>query len=544
MPSDLPTPPNTSSCSWERLAISASACTDFSESGILTRCGSENQLEHATERAPVYRCSARGDARTRSFLVGPFQSRVQQWHSIVASVPLLQRGDRIVHYTGDTVSARDASTPIGYPPLHMHHIHVHHLEDSDHWFETHGDYARAGDAHFDYSLASPPPGCCVVMDHSEPLLVSAQLNDVRFSTNWGGTAMAGGSNLAPTVANEMRAQESLGMMPPCTATSTPGVYRTPGGHSCSPSYSWYFRIAFEIEQPTPPMPTATSSAAAATPCRPVHKLVLGFPLDAHAQNDPLRRFDAGNRETVFVWSHKLPYGGSVVTPSHSHIHRARHGGHLLIRGQHSLEGLTGTSIDALRSSLLPQTDRIAALRSLVLERARADGTLLCHDDESQPTFVHLPEHGDGHGGHHDRQGSFVCEPFAFEAGELVTVVLFSKPVWALELELFPQHAQIFLYYEPAHTRADNGAVFSAPLVQMVSIHGYPNGYTLTDLDGALGADARSLRCIQPPTEELAPSVLDMLTSRSRGSSLLCALRESFCETRGPWSALIKCEAAE
>ena len=428
----------------------------------------------------------RNDTRTRSFLVGPFRSRVQQWHQIGVSVPLLQRGDRIVRYTGDAVSARDASTPIGYPPLHMHHIHVHHpgagddppswRQDVDHWWETHGDYARAGDDHFDYSLASPPPGCCVVMDHNEPLFVDAQLNDVRFST---GTAMAGDGGASPNLSAFVALQ---------------------------PSYSWFLRIGFEIE---PPPTTATSSTSAATaPCTPVHKIVLGFPFDEHAQHDPLARFDAGNRETVFVWTHTLPHGGTIVTPSHSHIHRARHGGHLLVRGSHTLEGLTGNSIDALRASL-PQANRIAALRSLVIDRARARGTLLCHDDENAPTFVYRPEGGDGTGGHFDRQGNFVCKPFAFGAGELVTVLLLSRPVWAWQLELFPQHAQIFLYYAAASS--SHGA---PPLVEMVPVDGYPNGYTLTDLDDTL-EDARSLRCTQPPVTSPDAWQLTLLCHHAR-----------------------------
>eukprot|EP00966_Prymnesium_polylepis_P289823 6694590-Prymnesium_polylepis.1 len=105
----------------------------------------------------------------RSFLIGPFSSSVQQWYSIAASVPLLRRGDRITRYTGDAVRASDAATPISYPPLHVHHIHVWHPKmESGHWWETHGDYARADDE-YDYSLASPPAGRCVVFDDDRPL---------------------------------------------------------------------------------------------------------------------------------------------------------------------------------------------------------------------------------------------------------------------------------------------------------------------------------------------------------------------------------------
>ena len=156
------TPPN-STCAWERLAASASACTGVN-------CGADDAFD-----APIYRCMHEG---VRSLLVGPFSSSVQQWYSIVATVPLLRRGDRITRYTGDAVGASDASTTISYPPLHVHHIHVWHPEsDSGHWWETHGDYVRVGDGRYDYSLASPPAGRCVVYDEDKPLKIDAVSND-------------------------------------------------------------------------------------------------------------------------------------------------------------------------------------------------------------------------------------------------------------------------------------------------------------------------------------------------------------------------------
>eukprot|EP00966_Prymnesium_polylepis_P264348 6106781-Prymnesium_polylepis.1 len=46
----------------------------------------------------------------------------------MAPVTLLRRGDRITSYTGDAVDAADVRTPLGFPPLHMHHIHVQREE--------------------------------------------------------------------------------------------------------------------------------------------------------------------------------------------------------------------------------------------------------------------------------------------------------------------------------------------------------------------------------------------------------------------------------
>ena len=155
-----------------------------------------------------------------------------------------------------------------------------------------------------------------------------------------------------------------------------------------------------------------------------------------------------------------------------------------LRGEHTLEGLVGGA-SVLAS--LPPTNRTATVRQIVLNRARADGSLLCSNDASEPTFVRRPESGDGMGGFFDRQGRFECEPFAFGAGELVTVLYFNRPLWATHLRVFPQHALIFIFYTPL-----DGS--RAPLDSMVSPHGSLGaGYTVTDLDGT-----RSLRCAQPP----------------------------------------------
>eukprot|EP00966_Prymnesium_polylepis_P179614 4158819-Prymnesium_polylepis.1 len=66
--------------------------------------------------------------------------------------------------------------------------------------------------------------------------------------------------------------------------------------AAAPPYAWFFRVAFEVERRT---------VSRVTPkCAPVHKLVLGYPVDEHALHDRLGRFDAGSHETVFVWTHR------------------------------------------------------------------------------------------------------------------------------------------------------------------------------------------------------------------------------------------------
>ena len=466
-------PPNTralpnTTCEWELLPP-ASTCSSDSEQVAVSLCSDLLRDASNASTVPIWRCV---HGTTRTLLVGPFRSRVQEWHSIAFSAPLLRRGDRIVRFTGDAIRADDATTTIGYPPLHVHHLHVHHWPYQSHWFETHGDYLNGAGVPADYSLSSPPAGTCVVQDDDRPITVDAQLNDVRFSS---GTAMAGDSG-------EIMSASRLAAL-----------------RATAPPFSWYLRIAFELDDDleaaanTRSSRTPAAHAAPKPPCTPVHKLILGFPMDAHAISDPLARFDAGRQETLFSWTLTLPYAGRLVPPAWFHLHRARQGGYLLLKGEHILTTLLGmqtthrAAVGALRASL-PHGNRTATLRQRILERTARDGSLLCHDDAATPSSIAFRERGDGNGGIFDRQGAIVCSPFRFDAGDVVTVVYLSRPVWAAELSPFAQHANLFFYYT---------ADAEGPTPQLVDVllADTTKGYTVIDLDGDLEG-ARSVVCEQ------------------------------------------------
>ena len=480
----VPDPPN-GSCGWERLeAWSARVCASDSEQSAWVRCAATSRTHnYHTAAAPAWRCM---NGTVRSLLVGPFRSRVQEWHSITITAPLLRRGDRIVRFTGGAVRAYDAITAIGYPPVHVHHLHVHHALES-HFFETHGDYLSASSAQHpaynmyenSYSLSSPPAGTCVVQDDAAPIEVDAQINDVRFST---GTAMAGEPSVEPSADRRPSAVR---------------ISRLEALRAASPPLTWYLRIAFDVQSDSGG--GSGHATALPPPCTPVHKLILGYPLDEHALADPLLRFDAGNRETLFTWTLTLPVSGRLAQPAWLHAHRARYGGYLLLRGAHSvtellsMQGDRRGALDNLRGSL-PPSNRTATVRAILLERAMRNGSLLCHDDPAEPTFVARAERGDGLGGIFDRQGRVVCEPFAFGASEVLTAVYLSRPVWATDLVPFPQHAQLAFYYtlDAKASSGDDGAAKRVPLIQVLQAQ----TYTVIDLDGTLEG-ARSRRCVQP-----------------------------------------------
>ena len=446
-PQEAPLPPDPTCDHWERLWDSpAQVCSTDSEQSALLKApllrGFDSVEEimasmSAAERAqmeresadplrdypagaaPAWRCVR---ANMRSLLVGPFRSRVQEWHSIKVTVPrLLRKGDRILRFTGGGVRADNLSKSIGYPPLHVHHLHVHHFYES-HWFETHGDYlssstpagrAAGEGGPWAYSLSSPPHGTCTILDADDgSITVDAQLNDVRFSA---GTAMAGEAGGAGGWASDTRAAA----LKQTRATFGPG-------------YEWYLRITFEVQEESDGSSGSSSGQhqALPPPCTPVHKLLLSYLLDDHALADPLMRFDAGNRETLFSWTLTLPVSGRMRPPAWLHAHRARYGGYLLMRGEATLPDLLGlgaggasvrAALDHLRDAL-PPSNRTAAVRRILVERASRDGRLLCYDDPSQPSFVVNPESGDGLGGTFDRNGRLVCDEFDFAAGENLTAV--------------------------------------------------------------------------------------------------------------------------
>eukprot|EP00966_Prymnesium_polylepis_P331175 7386744-Prymnesium_polylepis.1 len=118
-------------------AVAANVCHRDDENATFATCGFDYQTSrfYSDDGSHVFLCD---HDNVRTMLIGPFSSHVQQWTSIVAPVTQLKRGDRIVSFSGDAVDAADALTPVGYPPLHMHHIHVQREEP--HFWETHGDY--------------------------------------------------------------------------------------------------------------------------------------------------------------------------------------------------------------------------------------------------------------------------------------------------------------------------------------------------------------------------------------------------------------------
>lgn len=144
--------------------------------------------------AQVCAGSAGKQNNVRAVRFGPFVSTPKLgWRDILVSPltpTLLREGDRIVAFSG--MPTTRAGVPIGYPPLHNHHIHVRKGDSylatdrtaGSHWFETHGDYADGVD-HGGVGAASTigyvrrlPAGYCFKVDQ-EIVDMEGIVNDVR-----------------------------------------------------------------------------------------------------------------------------------------------------------------------------------------------------------------------------------------------------------------------------------------------------------------------------------------------------------------------------
>ena len=366
-------------------------------------------LEHSrrfeyTDRAPL---QVKASSEAVTLLAGPFTVGPGEWISTVFAIPpLLQYGDRIAAFTGDAVDAKGQVIP--YPPMHLHHIHVAHGH-STHSYETHGDYATMKSMGTRGYTTSSAPHCRRV-PCGEPLMVNAQLNDVR----------AGSSGMAGHVASGRRADE---------LEATP-----PLGPSNATLYAFWLRIRFSFGASTCPIAV---------------KLALWYPCPSSTfcRTDHWRRYDAGGLlpGRVSWWTLRSPVGGQLMQPW-THSHRGRYAGLVLARGVHTdwwrqTHG-GGGSVEAARARVLESLgDRV-----------------VCHDDPSAPTSETLVDSRTGVESTYDRQGAIVCRPPAMlELGEPLTVVAFSARRFGDDGPIYPQHTMIFAHVAHARDGQSHGA---------------------------------------------------------------------------------------
>jgi len=353
-------------------------------------------------------------AQLRGLRLGPVESSPGEWHYFLAapiSGLLLRPGDRIVSFSGRAVS--EAGLPIGFPPLHMHHIHVITMSNRDgghpnnHYWETHGDFS-VGDS-FGVGAAStegytrrlPPGHAMYVGDYK--VASSAVLNDVRARD------AAGGASAAPL--------------------------------------RFYLEISFEL------------GAAA---LRPAHSLWFDAPLSAVIPQDVYGRYAVPSGHAVSWWFAAMPVDGSMLIGAWLHTHRARYRAYLLLRGKREPQGCAEWGISAIADRRWGDVRQVAEPIKLLdtLRTSYADD-LICEGDERGQNWVELrpddlAKRGEASGvrpGRYDRAGAIKCRPWSFRQGDEVTHYALHEPVWDASIETFAMHTNLFFFASPAEGQA-------------------------------------------------------------------------------------------
>ncbi len=430
-----PTLEDTSACEWEESHVEGESCSHFGEATI-TQC-IEN---HVWDRAGVEYCKQEG---FRAVRFGPFTSEPGKWVSVTSKplLGLLENGQRIKGFFGAATTAD--GTRIGFPPLHMHHIHVakgdlargtsrHH---ADHWFETHGDYSVGAD--FGVGAQSTlayirhlPEGYCYLVNSAEDVDVNAEVNDVRLTDKEVQVLRASeAGSAARTLDGEGDASGS--------PTPSASLARAPDGKGGGGELQYYVTLAWQL-----------ASEGSEQRLKPMQKFWFRHPQSLATPDDIWARYDAPNRPSVTWWSGTMPSDGRMLQ-SWMHSHRNRESGLLLIASSPDEMGFNCGEL-----GIEPPGDSkqdVALVKDLahtMLELKRR-GKVVCESDTAletlQPISGHLAENiaDDSY----DRHGGLKCGEWNFKKGDPWFIAAFNSPKTHPEKQHVPQHTELWMYVD-------------------------------------------------------------------------------------------------
>jgi len=398
----------TSSCAWQPTHLDTELCTS-SFFSFTSNPWTDNEA-YKCNMSKVLICKSNN---VLGFKFGPFTSKPQSWHKF-SETPLyptlLHPGMRIRGYVGHAVDS--SGKEIGFPPLHMHHIHVHKQTKREvasgfmfdkhadfHLYQTHGDYLSKrhdGRAISDYFKFVPGVFCFVI--ESDPELAIKTYGTV----------------------NDMRAKHLAAL----DIAFYVEVSFLISDVACKPaSYIWLHNPDNSLDnQPLP----------------------IYFPM--HREPTPQNFYDVLNVTSVSWFTSLMPTAGNLLPGAWSHVHRLRDGGlFLLASSPFELQLCESSNIMVRRAEY-------ASLREggLDAERSRLlnHTALICNSDPKY-SFVTAMGTDDGilNGSHWDRNGDFRCKEWSFKQGDPWTIVAFHVVNWQPQLEHAPMHTFIAFYFE-------------------------------------------------------------------------------------------------
>jgi len=318
---------------------------------------------------------------------------------------LFSAGDRILTFAAMPVTP--TGTPIGYPPLYVHHIHVGRLTGyyDEHWFTSHGDYTVG----VDYGVGALstkgyttflPNGYCFHIDCQLPFAVQAIIQDMR--------SLATASEMSISIQVNFGLALREAAIEPATLVWNEAPHG-PFGYS---------------------------------------------------------RFAVLKKPTMSWWTMKWPASGTLLPTARLHSHYARH--HRLFLVDEVPQNLAFfashvSSIVHVHESI-PPTSAHETMMLLNLSHTEQIlsrlPSILCQDNASNPSFMEAatPEHPQP--ARWARYREFVCTPRKIEKGRIGTFIQLYQTIADPEVEIYPMHTNTWFYMQmpSASTSSDIKAV--------------------------------------------------------------------------------------
>jgi len=306
-------------------------------------------------------------------------------------------------------------TPIGYPPIHVHHVHISERispsEVSPHLWETHGDFGTGTDwgvgaaATRTYAKHAPS-GYFVPIRKSSQIWVYSIINDVRVATK------------------------------PITS-SLPDVW-------------FYLEVAFALK------PSASSAVPTTGQCRACSVMEVNTPIPcdhiarAFMMKDAFFRLNAPRYPAMMISTFTMPIGGRMLAGAWMHSHHPRFWGVVLLAAPPPVP-------QDKQSRFLAVGDLAATFRQLTL------GPVICQNDpwvQSHITIQGFSKEGIPENSSYDRSSQLSCHPWTFERGVHSTHVVLVAPVWESEAQTFGFHIGIWFFFEPQNGSSVDRGIYS------------------------------------------------------------------------------------
>lgn len=376
-----------------------------------------------TGQASVWSCDS-DDPAIRGVRIGPVTTWPTKWSEfdLFDLSFLFSPGEHFQSYVGSPVGANGEL--LGFPPLHVHHIHFMKFNaslagqdmsgaalggvlDDVHFFNTHGDfpsgedYGRGATSSRAYERVVPD-GYGLAIENGKAFQLRALIDDVR--------------------------------MPNETAST----------------FDFYLELVFTM------VPANV-------------KNVSYFWL--HNPGAEQMMYQTPNYPSMAWWTITMPASGKLIPGGiwvHEHRMRSSKYGMVAVRG--SREKLNFTCAAYGISDVMVEwdsarrvTSRVESLDAAYDKLISEHGdSVICRTDPDTPQFLQVNDSampGIAAGSRYDRSGKLLCNDWAFEEDEQVTIFAFHDAIELANAPWYPMHSVFHMYAELADGSMMDGPVW-------------------------------------------------------------------------------------